>query len=332
MRTHVISFRLLCAFFLLVLLSLAACGEQASTSSSATKTPQLLSKGTTSITDFYGTTVAVPKMAPQRIVSLTPSTSEVLAALNLQSKIVGVDAYSDYPAALKSVKKISDTMGTFNIEQIVALKPDLVVSDNGLTKTADSQLSKLGIPVADLPGANLDQTLAQIQSLGALTHTDAAARTIISQMKQQITDIETRVKGSSAPKVLLEVDYSTPGKPYVFGGQSFGDDLLQGASATNIFHSNTQNGGFPQVADEAIISANPQYIILTEDPNYGGNPALVYKRTTWKNIAAVQSRHVYHINTEILQRPTPRITEGLRCLAQIVHPDKFSDLLPAYCN
>jgi iron complex transport system substrate-binding protein len=331
MRTHVISLRLLSAFSLFVLLSLAACGSQTSTSSvtsSSTLTPKVVAP----ITDFYGTAVAVPKTAPQRIVSLTASTSEILAALNLQDKIVGVDTFTDYPASLTSVKKISDAMGNYNVEQIVALKPDLVVSDNGLTKSVDGQLSKLGIVVADLPGANLDQAEAQILSLGELTRTQATAQKVVGQMKEQISSTEKLVQGTAAPKVLLEVDYSTPGKPYVFGGNSFGDDLLQDAAANNIFHSNTENGGFPQVADEAVIAANPQYIILTEDPKYGGDPNLVYKRNAWKGIAAVAAHHVYHINTELLQRPTPRLAEGLRCIAQIVHPDKFSGPLPSYCS
>jgi iron complex transport system substrate-binding protein len=135
-----------------------------------------------------------------------------------------------------------------------------------------------------------------------------------------------------APSVLLEVDDSTPGKPYVFGGTSFGDELAQDANAHNIFHANSSNGGYPQVSDEAVISANPQYVILTEDPAYGGDVNLVYKRANWGNVDAVKSHKVYRINVDIIQRPGPRLVEGLQCLAQIVHPDKFTTPLPAYCS
>ena len=214
----------------------------------------------------------------------------------------------------------------------MALKPDLILSAAGLTKPYESQLTKLGLDVIDLPGANLMQTYSQILAIGQLTSTQTAARALVAQMKQQISQLQSQVTGSTQPKVLLEVDDSTPGKPYVFGGGSFGDELLQAASAINIFHDNTQNGGFPQVSDESIISANPQYIILTEDPNYGGNPALVYKRANWQGISAIKAHHAYHINSDIIQRPDARIVEGLRCLAQIVHPDKFTELLPAYCS
>jgi iron complex transport system substrate-binding protein len=154
----------------------------------------------------------------------------------------------------------------------------------------------------------------------------------VNQLQQQISAIKAAVAGTTAPRVLLEVDDSTPGKPYIFGGGSFGDELLQDARGINIFHDNSSNGGYPQVTDEAIIAANPQFIILTEDPRYGGDVTLVYKRPNWNNIDAVKSHHVYHINVAIMQRPGPRLVEGLQCVAQIVHPDKFSGALPDYCS
>jgi len=151
-------------------------------------------------------------------------------------------------------------------------------------------------------------------------------------IQRQIDQVKTAVAGTTAPSVLLEVDDSTPGKLYVFGGTSFGDELAQDANAHNIFHANSSNGGYPAVSDEAVISANPQYVILTEDPVYGGDVKLVYKRANWTNVDAVKSHKVYHINVDIIQRPGPRLVEGLQCLAQLIHPDKFTTPLPAYCN
>ncbi|HAE82471.1 MAG TPA: hypothetical protein DCK85_03710, partial [Ktedonobacter sp.] len=103
-------------------------------------------------------------------------------------------------------------------------------------------------------------------------------------------------------------------------------------NASDIFHSNSSGGGFPQVTDEAVISANPQYIVLTEDPQYGGNVAAVFKRPNWSGIAAVQSHHVYRLNSNLIGRPGPRLVQGLQCLAQLVHPEKFSTALPPICT
>ncbi|MBE3559759.1 MAG: ABC transporter substrate-binding protein [Ktedonobacteraceae bacterium] len=330
--THVISSRFAAIFLVLLsLLLLAACGQAAPPAQQTTGSATSPTPAPTAL-DAYGTPIVFPKTAPQRIVSLAPSTSETLAALGLESKVVGVDYNTNYPADMAKLTKISDVNGTYNVEQIVALKPDLVLSAGGLTKKYDAQLAKLGLNVVDLPSANFSQSLQQIRLVGRLTFTEEKANTLVNQLQQQVDEVKTKTAGTTAPKVLLEVDNSTPGKPYVFGGGSFGDEMLQLANATNIFHDNTSNGGYPQVSDEAIISANPQFVILTEDPQYGGQPAAVYKRPNWSGIEALKTHHVYHLNADIMQRPGPRLVQGLRCLAQVVHPDRFSGALPDYCQ
>ena len=326
MRSYVISTRFRLLFLLPFLVLLAACGGSTTgTTSAPTPTP-------TVTLDAYGTPIAFPTTAPQRIVSLTPNISEMLGALNLDSRVVGIDNYTNYPADLTTKPKVSDANGKYNVEQIVALKPDLVLSYGQDTKLYDSQLTNLNLHVVDLPSGNLTLTLSEILTVGRLTFTQDAATKLVNSLQQQINTIKTKVAGTTAPKVMIEADDSTPGKPYVFGGGSFGDELLQDANAVDIFHANTSGGGFPQVTDEAVISANPQYIILTEDPMYGGNVNAVYSRPNWGSIAALKQHQVYRINPNIIGRPGPRLVEGLQCLAQIIHPDKFPGSLPAYCS
>src|SRR5215469_8760534 len=141
MRTHVISSRNALIFLLPCLLLLAAsgCGSQ-STSVSAV--------------DFYGTPITFPQKAPQRIISLVASTSEILGALHLEHRVVGVDYYTDYPSALTGLPKVDDANGVYNVEQIVALKPDLVLSWGGESKPYDAMLVRLGLHVVDLQESN----------------------------------------------------------------------------------------------------------------------------------------------------------------------------------
>ncbi len=329
LRSHVISTRFMTLFLVAFLLLLAACGQGPTSTSGTTVAP---TPTPTVALDAYGTPIVFPTTAPQRIVSLTPSTSEMLGTLHVDSKVVGIDYYTNYPADITTLPKVSDVNGKYNVEQIVALRPDLVLSYGQDTKLYDSQLTNLGLHVVDLPSANLTQILQEILVVGRLTATQSTATNVVKQLQQQINQIKTTVAGTSAASVMIELDDSTPGKPYVFGGGSFGDELLQDANAQNIFHTNSSGGGFPQVTDEAVISANPQYIILTEDPLYGGNVATVYKRPNWSGIAALQAHHVYRINPNVVGRPGPRLVEGLQCLAQIIHPDKFPGALPAYCT
>jgi iron complex transport system substrate-binding protein len=327
MRSHVISFRLSLVLLLSCFVLLTACGQSSSPTTGAKPIPT-----PTVALDFYGTPIVFPTTAPPRIVSLLPSTSEILGALHLQDRVVAVDYYTSYPPQLAALPKISDVNGKYNVEQIVALKPDLILSWGGETKQYDQQLKSLGLRVVDLPSTNFSGVLQQILLVGRLTFTEATAQSLVSQLQQQINQIKAAVAGTPAPKVLLEVDDSTPGKPYVFGGGSFGDELLQDANGINIFHDDTNGGGYPQVTDETIITANPQFVILTEEPAYGGNPALVYKRPNWRSIDALKLHQVYRINVNIIQHPSQRLVEGLQCLAQLIHPEKFSGALPAYCS
>lgn len=321
-------YRLSLVLLLSLFTLLAACGQGSTTttgSSQASPTPP-------AVNDYYGTPIAFPTTAPQRIVSLVPSASEILGALNLQNRVVGVDFYTAYPPTLAKLPKVSDVNGKYNNEQIESLQPDLVLSYGGLTKQYDRQLQSLGLRVVDLPiAANLEQILQQVLVVGRLTFTQNSAQALVNSLQQQINAVKKAVAGTTAPTVMMEIDDSTPGKPYVFGGGSYGDELLQDANGTNIFHSDTNNGGYPQVTDEAVIAANPQFIILTEDPAYGGNPTLVYKRPNWGNIQAVKSRQVYRINVNVTQQAGPRLVEGLRCVAQIIHPQSFTGTLPEYC-
>ena len=319
MRSHVISSRLWLLFLLCLLVLLTACGGGGN-GGTGTSTPTPLPAVTQ---DAYGTPIVFPTTAPQRIVSLVPNVSEMLGALNLDSRVVGVDFYTNYPADLTTKPKVSDVNGKYNVEQIVALKPDLVLSYGQDTKLYDSQLANLNLHVVDLPAGNLTQTLQEILTVGRLTFMQDAATKLVNSLEQQINTIKMKVAGTTPPKVMIELDDSTPGKPYVFGGGSFGDELLQDANALDIFHDNTSGGGFPQVTDEAVISANPQFIILTEDPQYGGNVNAVYTRPNWGGIEALKLHQVYRINPNVLGRPGPRLVEGLQCLAQIVHPEKF---------
>jgi iron complex transport system substrate-binding protein len=327
MRILVISRRLFSCLFVLSFLLLAACGQGQAGGGAAQPSPT-----PTVVRDIYGTPVVFPKTAPQRLISLVPSISEILAALHLESRVVAVDYYTDYPAQLTRLPRISDANGNYNVERIVALHPDLVLSSGGLTEKYDAQLTRLGLHVVDLPDNTIALMLAEIQTVGRLTFTESTAQALVRQLEQRIAQVRQAVKGTTPPTVMLEADDSTPGKPYVFGGGTFGDELLQDANAINVFHNNTSNGGYPQVTDEAVIRANPQYIILTEDPRYGGDPQLVYRRSNWGQIAAVKLHHVYHLNTDLMQRPGPRLVDGLQCLAQLLHPEVFSSALPSYCQ
>src|SRR5579859_6484139 len=190
-------YRLSLVLLLSLFALLAACGQGSSNTTTGSPKP---SPTPLAVNDYYGTPIVFPATAPQRIISLVPSASEILGALNLQDRVVGVDYYTGYPPALA---KVSNVNGKYNNEQIELLKPDLVLSYGGLTKQYDRQLQSLGLRVVDLPiAANLEQILQQVLVVGRLTFTQSAAQTLVNSLQQQIDAIKKAVAGTTAPSVM----------------------------------------------------------------------------------------------------------------------------------
>lgn len=299
---------------LVAALALGACGPAAATTTGPAK-PLLA-------TDANGTTIVIPAQAPQRIVSLTPVDSEILGALGVQARIVGVDNYTDYPADMAAKPKVTDANSVPNIEQIIALKPDLVLSygkdTNSSVSHADTQLMAAHITVYDLPALDLEGSITEIQLIGQLTHAASAANALATSMRQSINAVKAKVASGPHPTVYMELYYGN-GPTYVFGGGSFGDEMISDAGGVNIFHGDTSGAGYPAVNNEAIIAANPQVIILTD----GATPAQVAARPGWGKLAAVKAGAIYSIDPNLTQRPGPRIILGLQELAKDIHPNLF---------
>jgi iron complex transport system substrate-binding protein len=300
----------------LLIAILTGCGSGATATPTGPEKP-LLAK------DANGTPIVIPAKAPERIISLGASDSEILGALGASSRVVAVDYYTDYPASMASKPKISDANGNYNVESIVAQQPDLVLSFGGETKTVDQQLEAVHITDVDIPQLNLTGTLLEIRLVGQLIHAEAAANREVAGLQQRINAVKGKVAGAPKVSVYMEVGYIAP-TAYVFGGTSFGDELIRDAGGTNVFGSDSGNGGYPTVGEESIIAANPQVIILTEDPAYGGNPSLVYQRKGWSVISALQTRQVYALNPDESQRAGPRLVDALEQLARLLHPSLFS--------
>jgi iron complex transport system substrate-binding protein len=299
---------------------LTACGS--TTTSAQTPCP------TMKVVDAYGKAITFSCTAPRKIITLIPSESEIVASLGLDNKVIAVDHYTDYPADLASKQKISNAGGVYNIEEIVALKPDLVLSDSAITtkdfsgQEVDSKLASLGLNVVDLPFTHtLSDVLRNIAIVGALTLAQQRAQQEVASLQQRIDTVKNKVAGQSQhPTVYLEEDYSTPGSPYTVGSGSKENDLIQEAGGVNIFVSDTSGGGYPQVSDEAVIKDNPQVIILGD----GIDPKQIATRTGWNVVDAVQHQHVYSIDVNLISRPGPRLVDGFEALAKDLYPTLFN--------
>jgi iron complex transport system substrate-binding protein len=262
---------------------------------------------------------------PQRIVSLAPSNTEIVCALDACDRIVGVTDFDDYPEEVADVPDVV-IQAQVDVELVVAAEPDLVLAaGNELTpSTVIDQLADLGLDVLVLYPESLDEVYADLELVGQALDRVAEAAALVAEMRSEVGDVEDAVAGAPAPRVLYEVFYSE-GTTYTAGEGSFLASLIELA------------GGEPVTGDaegvlgaEALVAADPELILLgtaSYDPTLETPEAAlaaVSARPGWADLAAVRQGDVVPYADDIVTtRPGPRIVEGLTALARAIHPDRF---------
>ena len=246
---------------------------------------------------------------PTAIVSLSPTTTEMLYAIGAGSQVKAVDSLSDYPPQAPR-SKLSAYQP--NVEAIVAEKPDLVVesADTGqLTK----RLAGFAIPVLELPApANIAGEYTEFSQLGRATGHLAQAQQEVSRLRRQLHQIAAAAPHHAKPLTYYyELDqtyYSVASSTFV--GQLLG--LLGMKSIADQASGAAKSGGYPQLPAEYVVKANPDYIILADTVCCHQDAATVAKRPGWSGLTAVKAGHVIALNDDIASRWGPRITSLLR--------------------
>lgn len=271
------------------------------------------------LTDGLQRSVTLEKPA-QRVVSMAPSNTEILYAIGAGAHVVGRDDFSDYPAEAKQVVSIGGSMGKYNNEAIVNLKPDLVLASQINTPEQVQALEKLGLKVYylanpdDLPG--LYQNL---QTVAALTGYSAEAAKLIDTLKTRVAAVEQKVQAvKERPLVFYEIDSTDPNAPYTSGPNTFIDKLITMAGGRNV--GSSLKDAYAQISLEALLVQNPDLILLG-DYTWGGVTAeQVAQRAGWGQLSAVKDGKVYPFDDNLVSRPGPRLVDGLEALYKLLHP------------
>jgi iron complex transport system substrate-binding protein len=300
---------------LTLLLALAACAAPASAPpGSPQPTPPL------TLTDDAGRAVEVPAQAA-RIVSLAPSNTEIVCALDACDRVVGVTDFDDYPPEVADRQKV--VIGAqVDVEKVVAAHPDLILAaGNELTPTAViEQLTRLGYPVLTLYPESLDEVYGDIGLVGrAIDRTDAAAG-LVDQMRQRVDAVTRAVAGAQRPRTFYEVGVFE-GVIYTAGDGSFLASLIDLAGGEPV----TGEARSTSISIEQLVSADPQLIILG-DSSYDSTitATSVADRPGWGEMTAVHDGHVVPYPDDLVTtRPGPRVVDGLEALARVVHPEAF---------
>ncbi|MBV9852597.1 MAG: ABC transporter substrate-binding protein [Armatimonadetes bacterium] len=248
------------------------------------------------------------RAAPRRIVSLTPATTEMLFALGLGGRVVGDTVYCDYPPAARRVAKIGDVR--VNYERVVALRPDLIVGDVVATSAPVARLTQLRLPVFAVRPDTLDGVERSLRLLGQVTGATHPANVVVARMEAQRRQARAlAARDPRRPRVLLVIGTNPL---FVAGRGTFLDSLITEAGGVNA----ATITGYGALSRETVLAHPPDVILAAP-----GDQAALRADPALRRLPAVRAgRFVSVTDRNLLERPGPRVTEGLLQVARALHP------------
>ncbi|NMD43390.1 MAG: ABC transporter substrate-binding protein [Firmicutes bacterium] len=250
-----------------------------------------------------------------RIASIMPSNTEILFALGLGEAVVGVTDFCNYPPELAEavesgqIKRLGDSFN-LNEELLVSLEPDLVLF--GYPSDVEERLEELEIKSKVIAPKSLAETYASIREIGELTGSQSAAEKLAGDMEAAINAVKEKsaaLPAGEKPRVLMLLDLDSL---YVAGTGTLEDELINAAGGINVVTA----AGYAQLSEEALIEADPEIILCT----FPLKDRILSEKGSWKELAAVKDEAIHDLDGDLINRPGPRLSEGLELLYGIFHP------------
>ena len=268
--------------------------------------------------DDLGRLVAI-NGTPQRIISLAPSITEILFALGLGEKVVGVTNWCDYPPEALDKEKVGE-YDTPDIEKIVALTPDLILVAYGTSIDVINTLEGLGLTVFGIKSTDLDDVLNDIRTVGEITDKEVEAYTLTSEMESRIQAVTDQTEElEQRPKVFYLLWGGEGVALWTAGSETFIHELIEKGGGVNICGNIT---GYPIISIEEVIARNPEVIITSSWP---GVYEWAMNETALNATDARQNNRVFVCDDNLAQRPGPRLVKGLEWFAYFIHPEIFEE-------
>ncbi len=251
-----------------------------------------------------------------RIASVMPSNTEILFALGLSDSIVGVTDFCNYPPELEEavdsekIKRLGDSFN-LNEELLVSLEPDLVLF--GFPSDITDRLDELEITSEVIAPASIEEIYASIRRIGELTKSESAAEKLAGDMEAAINAVKDKAAAlpdGEKPRVLMLLDLDSL---YVVGTGILEDELIAAAGGINVVTA----GGYAQISEEALIEADPEIILCT----FPLREQILAEKDAWKEMTAVKDEAIHDLDGDLINRPGPRLGEGLELLYGLFHPE-----------
>ncbi len=277
------------------------------------------SDGVIIVTDQMGREVVIEEV-PQRIISLSPSNTEVAFALGLGDRIVGVTEYCNYPPEALEKNHVGG-FSTPSIEKIVELGPDLILAST-IHEEEVLRLEDLGISVLVIESSTLIELYTSISLAAEITGVSVNGEQLIASIQQRIGVVEAAVAAVSEEE-QVHVFYEVYSDPLMSAGsRAFINEIITLAGGINIFGDIEEN--YPQISAEVVAEKQPDIILF---PDYHGTAETVIDdmagRPGWESVPAVQNEKVFAINDDSFARPGPRVVEAVEEAAEIFYPELF---------
>jgi len=260
---------------------------------------------------------------PQRIISLAPSNTEILFALGLGDRVVGVTEYCNYPPEAASREKVGG-FSTVDMEKIIELDPDLILAANIHKDTDAPELERRGFRVLVLDPGTIDEVIENITLVGATTGVEEVSEALVADLRSRIAAVTEKV--SSLPETERPgVFYITWHDPlWTLGRGTITHELIEMAGGRNIV---ADVDGHGQTDIETVIWRNPQVILASAGHGSAADSPVGWARTE-KRLSETDARRddrIYQVDADLVTRPGPRIVEGLELIATLIHPDLFAE-------
>jgi iron complex transport system substrate-binding protein len=268
------------------------------------------------LVDDVGRKVVIHQ-APQRIVSLAPSNTEILFAIGAGDQVVGVTDYCNYPAEAQQKPKVGG-FSQPNLEQIIALRPDLVLG-TGMHDGVMKDLDRLGLTGIIISPETVAEVFTAIERAGFAIGRDREAKALAESLRERFLAVQRDVAGKDRPRVLYQV---WPDPLIVAGPGSFVDSVITLAGGENIAGDAAQ--GYPQFSSEMVVIRDPE-VILYPKTHGSAEMADFPLRPGWESLIAVKANRLYSIDGDMISRAGPRIVAAMEEVARILHPGKGDD-------
>jgi len=259
----------------------------------------------------------------QRIISTAPGITEMLFALGAGPEVIAVTDNCNYPPEAMKKASVGDML--LDTEKIIALAPDLIVTDASLRMDQMGRLESIGLPVFSISCTDVFSLKESLIRLGKVLNREKRAAELCAEIDNRIGRVKSRITAASSSGPV-EVFVEIWDKPLMTAGKStFFNDLIEMAGGLNTFADSKT--AYPTISVEKLIEKNPDVIILTTSRRDN-----VLCNSLYKGIKAVKNSRVYAINPDIIARPTPRIVEAVELLALWLHPEIRSITPKCACN